>query len=330
MEVYEHCEHLSPSLRLSQVRCWCLQVNQLSRWSQTTWTGRSQCSTLLLRPACTRCTSSTTAHTSQVSTQHTHTHWLVNRIRWKGDTWCPERELQPLRRRPALRMFGHWSQSENEIWSLMFLLYWYCVFVLQSLLFSSMWTTPVVPVSQPTVLVWATASPTRWRRSPSSQMTPLKVRQLQEEEQSWSSDSSRSWGDSEQEFYFSKSVKTSWFKCTLSICLSVQGVWTWPSRVHPKQRSVAWTTRTGRAASPTCRRCPEITTFWSNTTAITSPAARSPPRSPVRHSKKHYWWLINPKIKSLIKNLYSHSVFQTYFHSMWITAIYISLSNNKV
>lgn len=211
------------SLTLSQVRCWCLQVNQLSRWSQTTWTGRSQCSTLLLRPACTRCTSSTTAHTSQVSTQHTHTHWLVNRIRWKGDTWCPERELQPLRRRPALRMFGHWSQSENEIWSLMFLLYWYCVFVLQSLLFSSMWTTPVVPVSQPTVLVWATASPTRWRRSPSSQMTPLKVRQLQEEEQSWSSDSSRSWGDSEQEFYFSKSVKTSWFKCTLSICLSVPG-----------------------------------------------------------------------------------------------------------
>lgn len=76
------CPHLldwlQDSLSLSQARCWCLRVNQLSHWSQTTWMGRSQYNTRPLRLACTRCTLSTTAHTSQVSTHaRTHTHGSV-------------------------------------------------------------------------------------------------------------------------------------------------------------------------------------------------------------------------------------------------------------
>lgn len=65
---------------------------------------------------------------------------------------------------------------------------------------------------------------------------------------------------------------------------SAQAVWTWPSRVHPKRRSAVWTTRTGRAVSAICPLCPATTISWSNTTRITSPAARSPPGSLVRNT----------------------------------------------
>lgn len=62
---------------------------------------------------------------------------------------------------------------------------------------------------------------------------------------------------------------------------SLQGACPWPSRAHPKQKSAAPTTTTGRAASPTCPCCPVTTASWSSTTSSTSRAAPSLPGSQV-------------------------------------------------
>lgn len=200
-----------PHSSLSQVRSWCLLGNQLSRLSQTTWTERWRCSTLPQRPDCTRCTSNTTERTSQVSVRTRRTRCMCQgrkrcQRKWfvcgvddtsTTSTMCELLLISGFVFSPGFSFFticycqiqtgSFFQETVNHYCNISFCgscfdahystyAFGVCVPVcVQSPHSSSMWTMPAAPVSQPTVPVWATASPTRRPRSLCSQTTPPKV-----------------------------------------------------------------------------------------------------------------------------------------------------------